>query len=107
MAWQYGIWGQSNPVAATLTVLYTVPTGSALIGHITVANRSAVPTGFRIALARGGAADDPSQYIAYDAPIYGNQTIPFPNVAAGSGDVIRVSATAATLTFTLFGPQKS
>ena len=90
---------QSNPGAASITDLFTATTQ--VVGRINVANRSATPTAFRISLAPGGAADDVSQYIAYDTPIGGNDVYTSVTFTLGSGDKIRVYATLATLTFTL------
>jgi hypothetical protein len=106
-----GILGQVNPSAATLTDAYTPSAGKlySAISSIIVCNRSsAVPTTFRISVAKGGAADDLKQYIAYDTPIDTNETREFtigPTVAFG--DVIRVYATLATLSFNIFGDEVS
>lgn len=97
--------GQLNPSATTLSVLYTVPASTnTVIGSLDVCNRSATPTTFRIAIAVAAAADDPEQYVFYDETIEGNQTL---ELMGGKGleatDVVRVYATAATLSFSLFG----
>jgi|SRR3990172_1084975 len=94
---------QANPAAATLTALATVPADSLyLIAILTVANRSASPTSFRLALAPAGAADALTQYVARDLPIRGNDVYRTKLVLAPT-DVIRVYATLATLTFTVNG----
>lgn len=102
----YRILGQSNPSATTLTDVYTVvkPVRSAVLSSINVANRSATPTSFRISVAKGGAADSNEQYIAYDTPIGANDVLSF-NLGAtlAQGDVVRVYATLATLSFNIFG----
>ena len=96
---------QTNPGAATLTDSYTVPGAtSATVSTITVANRSATATSFRISVAIAGAADNNVQYIAYDVPISGNDTIGFTiGVTLAATDVVRVYATLATLSFNVFG----
>ena len=94
--------GQSNPVAATLTDLYTVPASTSFSGNLTIANRSTA-TSFRVSLAPAGAADALSQYIAYDAAISANQVIQLSGIALATTDKIRVYATLATLTFTVQG----
>lgn len=97
--------GQSNPVATTLTDAYTVPGGaSATASSILVCNRSGTATTFRIGIAVAGAADTNEQYIAYDTPISGNDTIAFTvGVTLAATDVVRVYATLATLSFNIFG----
>jgi len=97
--------GQLNPNITTLTDLYTVPTAtSAVVSTITICNRSATSTSFRISVAIAGTADNAIQYIAYDAPIDGNDTISLTlGITLAATDKIRVYATLATLTFNAFG----
>lgn len=95
---------QSNPVAVTLTDIYTVPNGSRFAGAMTIINRdSAVPTNFRVSVALAGAADSNEQYLAYDEYLAPSQRKrihvgPIPQTA-----VVRVYATLATLSFNLMG----
>lgn len=107
MAFTYKVLGQVNPSATTLTDGYTVPAlTSAILSSITVANRSATPTAFRISIAVAGAADSDIQYIAYDAPIGANEVITLTlGISLATTDVVRVYATLATLTFNIFGVQ--
>lgn len=97
--------GQSNPVAATLTDLYTVPAATSVVGSsIVVCNRSATPTTFRISISIAGVADDNKQYLYYDVPILGNDTfIATIGITLAATDVVRVYAVLATLSFNLFG----
>lgn len=96
---------QTAPSAATLTDSYTVPgSTSAVVSSITVANRSATPTAFRISVAVAGAVDATKQYIAYDVPIGANEAKSFTlGVSLAATDVVRVYATLATLSFNVFG----
>lgn len=106
MAETLGILGQSNPSAGVLTAAYTVGAGkTAAISSIVVANRSSTATSFRISIAKAGAADDPAQYIAYDVPINGNDSLPLKDFrpTLGAGDIVRVYAANATLSFGIFG----
>lgn len=109
MADTYKVLGQSNPVATTLTDAYTVPAAtSVIVSTITVANRSATATSFRISVAIAGAADANQQYIAYDVPIAGNETISLTiGVTLAATDKVRVYATLATLSFNIFGVEKT
>jgi hypothetical protein len=97
---------QSNPAATTLTDAYTVPAGFRFEGYVNVANRS-VATAFRISIAIAGAADSPEQYIAYDTPLTQNNIYNSGDIKANGGDVIRVYATLATLSFSIIGELKA
>ena len=107
MAETYKTLFQSNPSATTLTAAYTVPAStSAVVSTITVANRSATATTFRISVAVAGAVDDNKQYIAYDAEIGGNDTYTLTiGITLATTDVVRVYATLATLSFNGFGTE--
>jgi len=109
MAETLKVLGQSNPSAATLTDAYTVPGATqAAVSSLVVANRSSTPTHFRVSVAKAGAADSAEQYLYYDIPIIGNDTfIATIGVALETTDVVRVYATLATLSFNLFGVEKT
>ena len=97
--------GQSAPGAASLTDLYPVPgaTGTA-VSSVSVCNRSATPTTFRLSVAPAGAADANSQYLYYDVPIAGNDTfVATLGITLAATDKVRCYATLATLSFSLFG----
>ena len=106
MAEQTKVLGQSNPIAATLTDVYTVtaPVIGAVCSSIVICNRSSTATSFRISVAPAGAADSDEQYQYYDEDILGNETLV---ATIGIGlevtDKIRVRATLATLSFTAHG----
>ena len=93
------------PSAAVEELLYSVPLSSAAkIQGFTVANRSAVPTSFRFSISPKGAATVAADYVYYDLPITGNDTFMSTlDVELEAQDVIRVYATLATLSFTLYG----
>lgn len=101
--------GQLNPDAAALTAIYTVPSGkSARNVTFTVCNRSSVATSFRVSIAVGGDADHVKQYIFYDNAITGNETVAADiDATLNGGDEVRVYATLATLTFTVFGVEQN
>lgn len=109
MAQTYKVLGQVNPSAATLTTGYTVPAAtSAVVSTVTVANRSAVATSFRLSVAVAGAADNNIQYLAYDVAINGNETQTFTlGLTLATTDVLRVYATLATLSFNIFGVENT
>jgi len=107
MADAYKVLGQSAPSAATLTGVYTVGASTeAVVSTVVVANRSATPTAFRISVAPAGASDATSQYLYYDVAIDGNDTFAATiGLTLATTDVVRVYATLATLSFSLFGTE--
>ena len=109
MAQVLKVLGQSNPSAATLTTLYTVPAVTTAVGSsITICNRSATATSFRLAVRPAGAAIANEQYIYYDVAIGGNDTfIATIGITLATTDVVSVYATLATLSFNLFGTENT
>ena len=104
MAEQPKVLGQSNPSAASLTDLYTVPASTSVVMSSLMVSNRGTATSFRISIAPAGAADDDKQYIYYDTAIEGNVTIPVTiGLTLETTDVVRVYATLATLSFTAFG----
>ena len=101
------ILGQSDPTAATLTDIYTVPSSTnTVISTISVSNRSSVATSFRISVAITGAADSDEQYLYYDIAIAGNDTfVTTIGITLEATDKVRVYATLATLSFNVFGTE--
>ena len=98
---------QTAPSAASLTDGYTVPAStSAVVSTLVVANRSGTPTAFRVSVAPAGAGDSVEQYLYYDIAIDGNDTFAATiGITLETTDVVRVYATLATLSFTLFGSE--
>lgn len=107
MAEALKVLGQQDPSAATLTDLYVVPSAtSVVVSTITVCNRSATATSFRISVAPAGAADSDEHYLHYDVPIVGNDTFAATfGVTLETTDKIRCYATLATLSFSAFGTE--
>lgn len=105
----YKVLAQTIPAATTLTDSYTVPGAtSATVSTIAVCNQSATPTTYRIQVAVAGAASATKQYIAYDSPIGANETITFSiGLTLAATDVVRVYATLATVSFSIFGVEIS
>ena len=105
MAEAYEILGQSAPAATTLTTAYTVPaTTEAIVSTITVCNRSATATQFRLAVRPAGAAISNEHYVAYDHAIGANETVALTlGFGLATTDVVSVYATLATLSFTVGG----
>lgn len=107
MAENIKVLAQANPLAATLTDAYVVPTATnAVISSIVVVNRDPVATVFRISVAVAGAVDSDEQYLYYDLPISGNDTFAATlGITLDEDDVVRVYAFLATLSFNFFGTE--
>lgn len=100
--------GQSNPSAATLTTIYTVPASTnTVVSTITVSNRSSTRTSFRIAVSPTGAGISDEHYLYYDIAIPGHATFNTTiGIALEATDEIRVLATLGTLSFNVFGVER-
>lgn len=109
MANTYKVLGQSAPSATTSTTVYTCPSNTqTVVSLINVCNRSATPTSFRVSVDVDAGGDGNSDYIAYDVPIGANEVIELAKgVTLDAADLIRVYATLATLTFSVFGQEIS
>ena len=107
MATTYKVLGQSAPAATTPDDMYTVPASKAGIGSsIVVCNRGAENATYRVSISVGGGATADTDYIVYDADILANDTIAFVmGVTLATTDVVRVYASTANLTFSLFGSE--
>ena len=92
---------------AALTNLYTVPNGvMAIVATVAVCNMGATTATFRIAVAPGGAADDPSHYLYYEATLNGYDTLMLTaGICLGPADVVRVRASTSTVTFRAWGQE--
>jgi hypothetical protein len=97
--------GQSAPSATTLTDLYTVPASTQVVGSaLVICNRGATSTTFRVAVSPAGAAIANAHYQFYDVSVPANDTlIVVIGLTLGATDVVRVYATAAQLSFSLYG----
>jgi len=100
---------QSNPTATVLTDFYTAPGGNGVVvSSIVVCNRSASASDtIRVSVAVGGAADGLAQYLYYDLPVLPSDTFAATmGITLAPGDVVRVRATAGTVSFSLFGEEQ-
>jgi hypothetical protein len=106
MANAYKVLGQSNPVATTLTSLYTVPAAtSAVASTLTVCNIG-VSTTVRVAVRPAGAGIANQHYILYDATLNANDTLFFTlGISLATTDVVSVYAGTANVSFNLYGTE--
>lgn len=97
--------GQLNPAATTLSALYTVPGATqAVVSTVQVCNQDAVAITFRISVAVAGAADNAKQYLYFDASVpVGDSFAATLGLTLGAGDIIRVYASTASVSFNAFG----
>jgi len=109
MANDIKVLGQSAPLAATLTTLYTVPGATQTVcSSITVCNRSATATTFRVAVRPAGAGISNEHYLYYDVTIAGNDTfVATIGLTLDATDVVSVYNTLATLSFNLYGQENT
>jgi hypothetical protein len=97
--------GQSNPSSATLTTLYTVPSGTqAIASTLTNCNQSSTAGTFRLPVRPGGASIVASHYIAFDSAVAGNDAVFLTlGLSLNAGDVVSVQASSASQSFNLYG----
>jgi hypothetical protein len=109
MATNYKVLGQSAPSATTETDLYTVPAATeTIVSTLVVANRAATDATFRVSISVDGAATATKDYIAYDLSCGGNGINAFTfGLTIDATDKVRVYASSADLSFSLFGSEIS
>ena len=107
MATAYKVLGQTAPAATSNADVYTVPSSKyAVVSTITVANRGTGDATYRIAVRPNGATIANEHYIAYDAPIPGNDTVGLTlGLTADASDVFTVYGSSADLSFNIFGSE--
>lgn len=100
---------QAAPAATTLTTLYTVPSStSAVVSTIIICNQAASAATYRIAVSPAGAAVEAKHYIVYGATVAASDTTALTlGVTLATTDVVRVYASTANLSFSLFGSEIS
>ena len=101
MATNYKVLGQSSPAATTATTLYTVPASTeAVVSTVTVANRAASASSYRISIRPNGEALANKHYIAYDTSTGGNDTTALTiGITMDAADVLEVYASNTDLSF--------
>lgn len=107
MATTYKILGQSNPIANTLTTVYTVPAGTqAVVSTVTICNQANTATTFRIAAQPANAAIAGKHYINYDTTLPGNDTIALTiGMTLGNTDVISANCGSGNVSINVFGSE--
>lgn len=109
MANVYKILGQVSPLATTETDLYTVPAATSTVcSSLSICNRGATQTTFRISISQAGATTANKDYLYYDVTLAGNDTfIATIGVTLATTDKIRVYSGNASLSFQVWGTEIS
>jgi hypothetical protein len=104
MATNYKSPVQVQPLASTLTTLYTVPANTqAIFSAINICNTASTDATFSIAFRPNGESINPKHYIIKDASIAGNDTYMInQGMSMDETDVISVIASSASVSFTGF-----
>ena len=99
--------GQVSPSGATLTTLYTVPSGAqAVCSTLTICNTTATGVAYRLAVRPTGESIATKHYIAYDSSVGANDSVLLTfGLTLGQTDVVSVYAGAINLSFSLFGTE--
>ena len=107
MAIEYKVLAQSAPSATTATDIYTVGADKqTVVSTITVANRSASASSYRIAVRPAGATLANLHYLAYDIAIAANDTTVLTiGLTLQATDVVTVYALSANLSFGIYGSE--
>lgn len=109
MTFAYKTLGQAAPAAVTEVALYTVPAlTSGIVEGVSVCNRSATPSTFRLSVSVGGGATADKDYVNYDTPVEGNSTVLVNGViTVAAGDVIRCQSGSGLVSFNAWGVEVS
>ena len=106
MATTYKVLGQANPSATTESTLYTAAS-AAVVSTLTICNQTSSAATYRIAVrpaADGSTAA--KHWIVYGATVAASDTTALTlGLTLASGDVIRVYASSANLSFSAFGSE--
>ena len=104
----YKVLGQSNPAATTETTAYTVTAGyAAVVSTIMICNQASTAATYRIAIRPAADASTTAKHwIVYGATVAGSDSTALTiGVTLAAGDVVRVFASTANLSFSIFGSE--
>ena len=110
MASVYKVLAQNNPSATTETTLYTVPAStSAVVSTISIANQAGSSGTYRIAVRPAADASTAKKHwIVYGATVGASDSIMLTlGLTLAAGDLIRVFASSADMSFSAFGSEIS
>ena len=97
--------GQLDVSATTITTLYTVPDlTQTTVSSLVICNRSGSGITFRVSVHVAGAGADDKQFIFYDEALAATTTRTVViGMCLNQTDVVKVYASAANVSFNLFG----
>ena len=98
----FGSLAQSNPAANVLTDVYTCPVAKRATIEAVLCNQSGAAD-IRLAVAPGGAASIAAHFMLYDYPLAANEAKVTARFTVKAGDVVRVQASTATVSFNING----
>ena len=108
MASVYKVLAQTAPSATTESTLYTVPAGySAVVSTIAITNQAGSSGTYRIAVRPAAdATTTQKHYIVYGATVAASDSILLTlGLTLATGDVVRVYASSANMSFSAFGSE--
>jgi len=107
MATTYKVLGQSDPAATTNTTLYTCPASTqTIISTITVCNRGASSSTYRIAVRPNGATLADEHYIVFDSTLAATSVTAYTlGITIDASDVITVYSSTSDFSFNAFGSE--
>jgi hypothetical protein len=106
----YKVLAQAAPAATTETTLYTVPSlTSAVVSTISIANQAGSSGTYRIAVRPAADASTAQKHwIVYGATVAASDSIMLTlGLTLAAGDVVRVYASSANMSFSAFGSEIS
>ena len=101
--------GQADVSATTVTTLYTVPDlTQTTVSSLVICNRGGSGITFRVSIHVGGATADDKQFIFYDEDLAAttSRTVVI-GIWLAQSDVVKVYASAANVSFNMFGVETS
>ncbi len=110
MATVYKVLAQAAPAATTETTLYTVPSStSAVVSTIAITNQAGTSGTYRIAVRPAADASTAQKHwIVYGATVGASDSIMLTlGITLAAGDLIRVFASSADMSFNAFGSELS
>jgi hypothetical protein len=110
MATAYKVLAQNAPSATTETTLYTVPSStSSVVSTISVCNQAGSSGTYRIAVRPAADASTTAKHwIVYGATVAASDSIMLTlGLTLATGDVVRVYASSANMSFSAFGSELS
>ena len=108
MATTYKVLGQVAPSANTANTVYTVPAATqTVVSTINICNPDISMRSFKIAIVPSGQSLAQKHYIAYETPIYNNDSIALTlGITLAANDSISVLANSTSnMSFGVFGTE--